>query len=486
MSRMTTTKSRHKVLLSGYLPAILGHVIALAVCLCLCAQNGYAQPIDIRSDQVGGLNGNAALVNNGHFISTTLYDIYFPTYFGGLFDPNYLNTWHLQLGNQFPRGGLRIYGAGTFRFDGDLRNTLAGGTADLLTVDGGAIYIHEGDRYDFSARYGFQGSSTIASYLRSFLVFENNITSGSGGAVSITRTDVNFTNVQFYNNSTVPLGSTILTSGGGAVHNVGGNIIFTDAAFGSMIDMVRPATPGQTGTVVDRTPTGHVRGGNTTVASGGAIHSTGGTLSFNANARDTIETRAIATGQARDANTNTTGTNPVETYIYGVTQLPYRRDTMRNHTWQDRITVQPWSDGFTSPTLSTTIASSTGFESIIIASSANSLIGNTAGTYGGAIYGDGTNMTFTARAVAAATANANATASNSVTGGDQVQSHATAYAETLVTSFGFGGYFRGNEAGISGGAIYSRGGTLEFEADASATARATATATAAVNASIAA
>ena len=481
MSR-TATKN-HRILTQ------IGQIAVLAVLLCLLAQRGIAQtPISINPWQVGGGAPYWGYVLSGDYI-------YSP-------DSSYLSIWHLQLGNEYQRGGIRIVSSNTLRFDGSRR-----GAADVLRVDGGAIYIHSGDRYDFSADYAYTLPSGRGTYVpRSSLIFENNATIGNGGAISITRTEVNFSNVQFYNNSTQPYGNTILTSGGGAIHNVGGNLTFTDAAFGAMIATPITGTignpsregvagpfgagllPGRgtsdwTGILQTITP---IRG-NHTVASGGAIHTSGGSLTFNANAGVTINADAYATGTSNNDYAGAGNGNGWynDTYIPGVTQPGSQRDTVINWNDPGRANTVPWGRNPTIDAVSNIADGNPGngwFDGIIGTQTANTFIENKAGEYGGAIYSIGTDMDFTAKAVANATANANASASNNTNDnnfGNRISHDAVAYAETIINAFGYGGYFQDNEAKISGGAIYTRNGTLTFEArDTSATARATANATA--------
>ena len=509
--------------INGFGLFIVRQIAIVALILCLCAQKGYAQtPIYITPTMVGGGIYTGTIVTPyGTDASGDLY------YMAG--DPN---TWHLQLGSQFQRGGIRVRNTmgtvggavispATLRFDGTER--VVSPWQNPLLGDGGAIYIHEGQRYDFSAAYAHTAPGAPGTYMpRSRLVFENNVTTGSGGAVSITRTEVNFTNAEFYNNHTVALGENILTSGGGAIHNVGGNITFTDTGFGNRIvsehnftgstdtavsafprlrNVMRPAESGTNSLINSRgeeIPPVAVNTllrdiipgelamkwvttlGNTTVMSGGAIHSSGGTLTFNANATVSISssTNPNATGAGAD-NGNPVG-NPA--YIPGVTVVGNTRRQIQNYSDFDRYYSQPWSDS----TVTAVAGIADGnpgnawFDQIFLTQSANTFIGNSAGELGGAIYGSATDMDFTARAVASATATSGAAATTATTGDGQIVQHADGYVETVVNTFGYGGYFQDNVAGRSGGAIYTQFSTLNFEArDTSATASATATASAA-------
>jgi len=389
MSRTTTVKY--------WLSVIIGQFAVLALLLCLFAQNGFAQTTKpITQEDVTRPGGGLAVGAPG----------YDPDWadnpLGYIYDGS---AGHLRLIGG--KGNIYVFGGYTLRF----QNL-------TTTVDGGAIFIDDGEKYEFSAHVRhFQGSP----YFAGTLLFRNNETWGRGGAIYNRNSQLDISNVTFTQNKA--------RLDGGAIYNTGGSVFNGNVAhieFWHSNQVPRPD---------------------------GGWWNYGGIQMWNEFVQNEAE-------QSGGAIYNLRGTLEFGTATYGnISRDPSYTITYNTDNPGGAISGNVGGSG-SAPELG------------------NYFDRNTAAVDGGAIYNEGGLVTFAA-ATYLADYSGSVIAINALDNATRTHARPTVNGNIRA----YGGYFEGNVAGQSGGAIYSTNaaGPMTFTVNTSP-ASATSTADARANA----
>ena len=471
----------------------------LAVWFVLLSQDTGAQEL---YTIIPGAGDNGVQIVEG----TVYYGLYLPSPYGDFIYQKHdsqPSIFQLLLGRDHPQGRIRIEAGATLTFSQratemllEIRDGVEPGTyAGMLTEtnDGGAIFIDDGTRYQFSASsnarvFNFSNNTTLGSggaiFIRANppppsipdginldlvnIYFDYNVAAGSrggnlrgGGALFNEMSTINLRQVYFTGNeSTGASGFGIQSGSGGAVYNLQGLMVFTArATFSPAIPPVSNhdptwSVPTWETTQGDgaHTSTGTTSPGNVTIyGTGGPTYSIlrTGSLGNNAITHDLDHP---------DANQfiGRFITDRVLNYIEVPGDEPTNVEPGRriNENYFLNAVIP---DGVHTPILDN-------IDTFINDYTANTFVYNRANEDGGAIFNNAGTLRFPTDATSgavAAVSNPRAISNNG--GGTNTTPIATlVYAESYRRTESRAAIFYSNTADFSGGAIYTVNGTLDF------------------------